>query len=178
MAASFGNVYTAGYTEGTLGGSASARGFDSFLSKHDAAGNLLWKHQSGTVANDYVTGMAIHDADSSAVSVYVTGYTLGGLDGNTHAGGQDLFLVKYDAQGVRQWTRQLGTSVNDFAQGVATDEVGNVYLTGYTSGELDGNARVGGQDLFVVKYDAAGVKKWTRQLGTSGRDVAQAVATS
>jgi len=32
----------------------------------------------------------------------VTGYTDGGLDGNSNAGGIDLFLVKYNSSGTKQ----------------------------------------------------------------------------
>lgn len=36
---------------------------------------------------------------------------------------------------------------------------------------MDGNALMGAQDFFVVKYDAAGNKLWTRQLGSGGNTV-------
>ena len=42
-------------------------------------------------------------SDSSG-NVYVTGSTVGALDGNTSAGGYDLFIVKYNSSGVKQWT--------------------------------------------------------------------------
>ena len=77
---------------------------------------------------------------------------------------------------VASWTQQLGTSANDIAQGIATDSSGNVYVTGYTQGALDGS-NAGYDDLFVVKYDSAGDRKWTKQLGTSSRDDATGIAT-
>ena len=40
----------------------------------------------------------------SGGNVYVTGSTVGALDGNTSAGGYDLFVVKYNSSGVKQWT--------------------------------------------------------------------------
>ena len=43
----------------------------------------------------------------------MTGYTGGGLDGNTSSGGKDIFLIKYDSSGTKQWTKQLGTSSGD-----------------------------------------------------------------
>ena len=176
LAASFGTLYTVGYTSGAPGSEPGLGGFDFFLAKHDASGRLEWFHQAGTSVNDYATGIAIHDVNSPAVSVYITGYTSAALDGNTNAGGQDLFVIKYDAQGARQWTRQLGSGLNDFAQGVATDPQGNVYVTGYTPGGLDGNTSAGGQDLFLVKYDAQGARQWTRQFGSSKNDQARGVA--
>jgi len=105
--------------------------------------------------NDYANGVA---TDSSG-NVYVTGGTKGGLDGNTSAGNTDLFVVKYNSSGTKQWTKQLGTSGHDRARGVATDSSGNVYVTGDTYGGLDGNTSAGYNDLFVVKYNSSGTKQ-------------------
>jgi len=54
-------------------------------------------------------------------------------------------------------TYQLAT--NDYANGVATDSSGNVYVTGGTYGGLDGNTSAGNADLFVVKYNSSGTKQ-------------------
>ena len=67
-------------------------------------------------------------------------------------------MVKYDSSGTKQWTKQLGTSIEDEARGVATDTSGNVYVTGTTGGGLDGT-NAGNYDLFVVKYNSDGVKQ-------------------
>ena len=81
------------------------------------------------------------------------------MDGNTSAGSSDLFVVKYNSSGTKQWTKQLGTSSNDYAFGVATDSSGNIYVTGQTRGGLDNNISAGGSDLFVVKYNSSGTKQ-------------------
>ena len=123
--------------------------------------------------NDYANGVA---TDSSG-NVYVTGGTKGGLDGNTSAGNTDLFVVKYSSSGTKQWTKQLGSSGLDSANGVAIDSSGNVYVTGVTFGGLDWNTSAGANDLFVVKYNSSGTKEWTEQLGSASSDFANGVAT-
>ncbi len=85
--------------------------------------------------------------------IYVTGYTLGDLDG-TNAGLYDAFLAKYDSTGTWQWTKLLGTTGADWANGVALDGSGNIYVTGPTIGDLDGNTNAGSGDAFLAKYDS------------------------
>jgi hypothetical protein len=59
---------------------------------------------------------------------------------------------------VTQFARQLGTSSNDIAYGLAIQGTG-IYITGSTEGNLDGNTSFGQADIFLVKYDTSGVKK-------------------
>ena len=105
------------------------------------------------------------NVDSKA-NIYVTGKTEGGLDGNTNSGKNDIFRVKYNSSGTKEWTKQLGTAEDDEASGVATDSSDNIYVTGYTYGGLDGNTNSGEIDIFLVKYNSSGTKQWTQQLGT------------
>ena len=151
---SSGNFYVTGYTSGGLDGNTNSGGSDIFLVKYYDNGTKQWTKQLGTSSSD--TGNEV-TVDSSG-NVYVTGYTQGGLDG-TNAGNSDLFVVKYNSSGTKQWAKQLGTSSNDYATGVATDSSGNVYVTGNTSGELDGNTNSGSTDIFLVKYNSSGTKQ-------------------
>jgi len=67
--------------------------------------------------------------------------------------------VKYNSSGTKQWTQQLGTSVNDIGQEVTVDSSDNIYVTGSTKGGLDGNTNSGSSDLILVKYNSSGVKQ-------------------
>ena len=59
----------------------------------------------------------------------------------------------------KQWTKLLGTSKNDFANSVTTDSSDNIYVTGYTNGDLGGNTNSGKDDIFLVKFNSSGTKQ-------------------
>jgi hypothetical protein len=165
---SLGNVYISGWTSGPNAGGVSFE--DAFVSKYDAAGTLQWSRQLETSGSDIGYGVS---ADGLG-NVYFSGFTSGSL-GGPNAGSSDAFVSKYDAAGTLQWSRQLGTIVNDESRGVSADGLGNVYISGRTFGSL-GGPNAGSSDAFVSKYDAAGNFQWTQQLGTSAIDFSYGVS--
>jgi len=170
---SSGNVYVAGGTYGGLDGNTSAGNTDLFVVKYSSSGTMHWTMQFGSSSRDSANGVA---PDSSG-NVYVAGMTKGGLDGCKSAGVEDLFVVKYNSSGTKQWTNQLGSAVFDDAIGVATDSSGNVYVVGGTKGNLNGISNSGRTDAFVIKFNSSGTKQWTKKLGTWQNDLANGVAT-
>ena len=126
----------------------------------------------GTSSYEEGSGVAVDSSDN----IYVTGYTKGGLDNNSNSGSSDIFLVKYNSSGSKQWTQQLGTSSSESGYGVIADSSNNIYVTGYTVGDLDNNTNSGSKDLFIVKYNSSGSKQWTQQLGSSLEDYGLGVA--
>ena len=77
----------------------------------------------------------------------------------------------------KQWTKQLGTTENDYGEGVTTDSSGNIYVTGITRG-LDGNTnKLGLYDRILMKFNSYGTKQWTKQLGTTESDLGIGVTT-
>lgn len=169
-----GNIYIAGFSRGDLDGQLNTNSgwADLMLIKYDAAGNHQWTRLYGSVVTDKGTAITL----DSTGAIYIAGATADSLDGIPSAGGYDYFVVKYDAAGNRLWTRQFGSGADDFAYGITADASGNVYVAGSTAGALDGNTNTGAEDVFVAKYDATGNRLWTRVLGTSGSDVAHAIA--
>jgi hypothetical protein len=165
-----GTVYVAGYTDGDLQGTSKGD-FDAFLRKYSATGDVLWTRQFGTPALDLVSDVNT-DVNGAA---YLAGYTEGSLTGG-NAGDTDAFIRKYSSGGVKQWTDQFGTMVNDLGVAVSIDESGRAYLAGHTEGSLDGPG-AGSLDVFVRKYRASGEVAWTEQFGTGSSDRADGVAT-
>jgi hypothetical protein len=162
-----GNVFVAGTSHGNLSGPQAGNG-DVFVSRFNAAGDLIWTRQFGSSEFDISYAVS---ADGLG-NVYLSGETLGDLQG-PNAGSSDMFVSKYDELGNLQWTRQLGTTGTDRGLGVSADSLGNVFFSGFTAGSLAGmNAGPPFSDAFVGKYDADGNLQWLRQLGTNGDDEA------
>ncbi|WP_246051838.1 SBBP repeat-containing protein [Leptospira idonii] len=163
---SSGNIYTSGNTAGNLDGQTKTGSQDMFVAKYDNNGNKQWVRLLGAAsASSLGKGITV---DSSG-NAYISGYTTGNMDGQTKTGTNDLFVVKYDSSGNKQWTRLLGvTGVNTQALAITSDSSGNIYASGYTEGNLDGQTKTGASDLFVVKYDSNGNKQWTKLVGVTG----------
>ncbi len=170
-----GNFFVAGYTTGALDGYSMTGTVDSFFSKYNSDGVKQFTRLLG-VADKETRGYGV--TTDAKGNVIVAGYTEGSLDGNTLSGSKDFFVAKYDNNGVKQFTRQLGAvGAATVGTAVTTDDAGDIFTVGYTEGSLDGNARTGTRDSFVTKYDPNGVKQFTRQMGavgaiTAGNEVA------
>jgi uncharacterized delta-60 repeat protein len=167
------NIYVTGHTMGGLDGNTNSGNSDIFLVKYNSSGTKQWSKQLGTLWGDMGYGVTVDSSDN----IYVTGWTSGPLDGNTNSGSSDIFLLKYNSSGTKQWSKQLGTSSDDEGMDVTTDSSGNIYMTGYTGGDLDGNTNSGSYDMFLVKYNSSGTKQWSKLLGTSSGDYGYGVTT-
>ncbi|MCH8839506.1 MAG: SBBP repeat-containing protein [Planctomycetes bacterium] len=162
-----GNIYISGYTWGSLEGTNAGYG-DAFVSKYDDSGTLLWTRQPGSNLYDISNDVT---ADSAG-NVYIAGVT---STGPSNFADHDAFVIKYDANGMLLWSKQFGTVGDDQITGVSSDGLGNVYISGHTSGSL-GGTNAGSGDAFFSKYDANGALLWTEQLGTSSDDCSHGVS--
>ena len=101
-------------------------------------------------------------------------------------GGIDGFVGKYNSDGTPLWLRRLGGTNTDSAHSIAVDSSGNVFVCGYTSGNLsifDGSGvatitsnLTGIEDGYLVKYATDGTPQWLQKF-TRLVVSAQAVAT-
>ncbi len=162
-----GNSYVTGLAQGNLDGQTLSGICDVFVTKYDRNGSKKWTKLLG-VYGAITIGKGI-TVDTSGNS-YITGTTNGYLDGQTLTGTKGVFVIKYDTDGNKKWTKLLGVT-GSYAEGcgIAVDSSGNSYVTGYTNGNLDGQtlSTSGNADMFVIKYDTDGVKKWTKLLGVN-----------
>ena len=76
------------------------------------------------------------------------------------------------------WTKLLGTSAGESSGGVATASDGSIFITGSTTGDLDGETNAGSNDAFLTKYGSDGTKAWTKLLGATNAEESYGVATA
>ena len=89
-----------------------------------------------------------------------------------HKGGLDIFAIKLDAEGKKQWVKTFGGTDYDYANSVVTASDGGYVLTGRTysnDGDLEGIANnthdtLFGQ-LFVLKLNIDGNIQWLKTYG-------------
>lgn len=156
-----GSVYATGWTLSDLAGE-NAGLYDNHLAKYDnSTGQLEWIEQYGT--SDYEWSWGV-DTDSQG-NVYTTGWSLGDLAGTGNLGSYDAYLTKYDSQGNPLWIQQFGTSDDDEAFDIFIDSSDNIFLTGYTNGNL-GGLNAGSFDTWAARYDTDGNQVWLQQFGT------------
>jgi hypothetical protein len=174
-----GDIYITGIFTGTAAfGSynvTATGGCDIFLAKYNTSGVCQWVRRMGGSGYDYGNKVAI----APDGSVYVTGYFQNTSDFGsfnlTSAGGQDLFLAKYNSSGTCQWVRQGSSTESVSGEGVATDGT-NVYVSGYFgastvnfSGTILTSA--GGTDAFLVNYNTSGTLQWAKRGGDANSDI-------
>jgi hypothetical protein len=180
-----GNVFMSGSTESatgiasgghqnSLGGGSSP---DGFLVKFNGNGVRQWATYCGGNSVDFAWSCAtdgfgsvyLAGSAASANGIAFQGHQM------THTGMAMPYVVKYDANGARQWGTYLGT--NGEAMSVAVDLSNNVYVVGIgqmtnTNGYVSGQP-CGSFDGFMVKLDAACSLVWGSNLcgGLSGDEL-------
>ncbi len=105
-------------------------------------------------------------------NIYVAGYTSGNL-GGIHQGEGDAYITKYDATLSNPQTIQFGTAQSDMVRKMEIDDQDNIYLIGYTYGNLYGNNQdisLTTGDVFVHKMDSNLNTLATTQFGTPHED--------
>lgn len=116
----------------------------------------------GTPDMDFAGGVAI---DAEGATIHALG-AAGPVEGQAHAGGLDVVVMKRDDAGALLWTTQIGTEGTDRPYGVALDSQQNVLVVGYSNGDLDGaHAQSDGDDAFLLKLGPDGSISWIVQFG-------------
>ncbi|MFA9212221.1 MAG: SBBP repeat-containing protein [Candidatus Methylacidiphilales bacterium] len=180
-------IATSGAHQSIIGGSG-----DVFIAKLNAIGTRLWGTYYGGSSADDGRGITI-DAGGNIIIVGFTYSSLSiaslGSHQTAYGGSSDAFLAKFNTNGIRQWATYYGGSSTEQCQGVTTDFIGNILITGAsfstnsiaTSGAHqqvnNGGPSSSGFDAFIAKFNSNGVRQWGTYYGGYDKDYGTDIKT-
>lgn len=136
--------------------------------KIDSGGNPLWIFSPMGTGGDYATGIKTDYAGN----VFVTGVMEGdslkfGKQVIKHKQSADVFVAKLNKDGQPMWARSAGKEEFEMSNGIAVDNNGSCYVTGYFGSKTIGFSGINlsnsyGYDMFIVKYDSTGKAQWAK----------------
>ncbi len=120
-----------------------------------------WARLLGSPAEEGARSVAL----AKDGTIVIAGSSQGAVDSTPNRGGNDIFVAKYDTEGNLKWKQTFGTPQNEEARAITVDAEGNVFVTGYTSGNLDGSNAGNDDQVFVLALESDGKTKWTKLYG-------------
>lgn len=169
-----GNIYLCGDTfstsgVATVGAHQTVYGGgidDALLVKFDSAGQLKWSTYYGGLYHD-IAAAVVEDSNGNVI---MTGHTesatamaTAGSYNNLYASAYDVFIVKFDSTGVRQWGTYYGDIDIDEAYAIECDASNNIYVGGFTTSSSNISTPSGyetsyssQQDGFLAKFNSSG----------------------
>ncbi|WP_448516390.1 carboxypeptidase regulatory-like domain-containing protein [Pseudothermotoga sp.] len=132
-----GGYIVAGYTSSFGSGS-----YDVYILKLDTSGNEVWSKTFGGSSDDLA--WSIQQTNDG-------GYIVAGYTKSFGAGGEDVYILKLDANGNKVWEKTFGGSYDERAYCIQQTSDGGYIVAGYTSSFGAGNYGV-----YIIKMDANG----------------------
>ncbi len=128
--------------------------------------------------NSHVTGSFAGAAAFGPFALTARGKATG--DAAAGGGTADVFVAQVSPAGAFNWAVSAGGDGADYANGVATDSGGNIYVTGSFAGTASFGSHVrtakGQHDVFVAQLSPTGKFRWVVRAGGVHNDYANDIA--
>ncbi|MFH1677002.1 MAG: hypothetical protein ABIC40_08240 [bacterium] len=138
--------------------------YDAYITEFNSSGEFILARTWGGPVHDYPYGIAVDNQNN----VLVTGdfwetvdFDPGqGIDNHTSNGHDDYFISKFDSDGNYLWARTWGNPGGGHIRRIATDDAGNLFVTGVFGDAVDfdpgpgedWHVSNGGADAFLCKF--------------------------
>lgn len=140
-----GNYIICGYT------TSFSNAEQGYLLKIDEGGNKLWEKNFGGAGSEHIEA-AYETSDGGIIMV--------GNTTSAPAVSSDVYLVKTDASGNEQWSKNIGGTGFDYGNVVQPTSDGGYAIIGITYSKGAGNG-----DYWFIKTDASGNVQWDKTYG-------------
>jgi len=168
---------------------------DAFILKFSSNGVRQW--------STYYGGNNAEEGNSLTIdgnnSILITGYTTstdfplqnpgsGAYFQSSKAGEHDVYILKFNSNGVRQWATYYGGNDWDEGQSITVDGNDNILIAGNTEsttlplqnpggGAYFQSAYGGISDAFILKFNSVGVRQWATYYGGDSGDIGYSITT-
>ncbi|MGB6606374.1 MAG: hypothetical protein WBF28_01010, partial [Atribacterota bacterium] len=129
---------------------------DFWIIKLDKNGNKEW---------DEVFGENGPDIANSIIRTKDGGYAVAGFIWTIYAEKQDIWIIKLDENGNKEWDKTFDKDKNDVAYSIIQTKDGGYAIAASTGFKLWGEA-----NCWVIKLDAKGNMEWDKNFGGIGWD--------
>ena len=160
-------------------------GYDDFwMIKLDGNGSILWEYSFGYAGSD-VPYSVIQTNDNGYLVSGVLDVTASNGQGDRvsssqrrHAGG-DYWVIKLNANGIKEWSNYYGGSFTDTAyDAIQTEDNGYIIVGSSDSNDVDVANNKGSYDFWVIKISNTGDLVWEKSFGGSEIDEARAISNT
>lgn len=134
--------------------SFGAGGFDFYVVRLDANGNLLWTKTIGGSSGDQGWEI-INTADG--------GFAIAGQTTSFGGSPNDFYVVKLDGSGNLQWDKRIGNNTADIAYSIVQSPDGGYAVCGSTY-NWTGSGATSSLDYLIIKLDGTGNLVWSRWI--------------
>ncbi len=148
---------------------------------------LEWAFSTGSNGYEYGNSLSVDPAGDVLVTGNFSGTTdfdpSTGISNLISYGPEDIFFAKYTADGDLIWAQAIACTSFAKAHDITTDNLGNVYVTGYFSIAADFDPQPGnpftdahGQyDTFFAKYDPTGALVFVKTISSTSNVYARRI---
>jgi hypothetical protein len=125
-------------------------GKDLVVIKWDTLGNLIWANNIWGSADEYASGIRVNNNNELIVLGYTNSVSID-VAGNTYTsnGGYDIFIAKYNLNGININAAIYGTAGNEYSADLCIDYLNNIYVASFDK---------------VSKYNNNGIFVWEQNI--------------
>jgi len=144
-----------------------------FVKVSSLNGAIIWQHRyGGTEVEELIAFQQTIDG-----GFFLAGGSNSNISGSkseNSRGGLDMWGIKIDALGTKEWDVTFGGSQLDNCYGLKQNSAGYYLMGGFSGSGVEGDKSEpsqGGWDYWMVYLDESGNKQWDRTIGGSDNDV-------
>jgi hypothetical protein len=105
------------------------------------------------------------DQANSIIQTKDGGYAVAGMTSSFGPGTYQAYVVNFDKKGNLKWAEAIGGTGLDEGYSIVQSSDGGFAVTGFTNSYAAGT-----EEVWLIKLDSNGHKKWTESIGGTGAD--------